>query len=100
MTKIFLALLTSSRYSASGVPCALSVELARHQVSNPCLVRSGRVADAVTASRPAAFHKSPAALLAPEKAGPTTAMTLLSEISLRAAGGDPSAVPRSSAPTS
>ena len=89
MTKIFLALTTSSRYLASGGPCALSVATARQNVVKPCEVRSGKVADGVTASSPACFHNGPAALLAPENDGPTTATTFESPMSLRAAGGDP-----------
>ena len=61
-------------------------------------VRSGLVADGLTAASLAAANSLPDDLVAPENAGPTTAMTSSSSMLLRAAGGPPSGVPTSSWP--
>src|SRR5579875_186 len=83
--------------SASAGPWALSSATTRKKLCQPCWASSGAVAEGLTVARSACEKNGSAALVAPEKAGPTTATTEGSPTSSWAVVGDWLAEPWSSA---
>src|SRR4051794_38085816 len=77
-TTTFLADSTDWMYLAAAGPCEASLPSTRKKVFQPLLASAGLVADGVMATRPASLNLGSAALLSPEKAGPTSPMTVLS----------------------
>src|SRR6202035_2649667 len=87
-------------YCASAGPWALSSATTRKKLFQPSVARIGAVADGDTVARLAPEKVGSAALVAPEKDGPTTAMTWVLSTRLVATDGDTVPDPWSSAATS
>src|SRR5215213_5494052 len=77
-TTTFLADSTVWMYLAAAGPCDASLPSTRKKVFQPFWASAGLVADGVIETRPASLNFGSAALLSPEKAGPTSPMTVLS----------------------